>query len=185
MHILKLTIFSLQYNCIISFILKITGIKTTKFCIHKSKVVCEGLSHQTSQNGYKGVPQHSIAENVSQRFLIKSSLKQIKHQIQIKIINIINVETFFVLLKSQKIIQIIFFKKGDNFPCSTHLVVFIDHPGLKSTVQDGGSYSSQQSPQHQDVEVVEVLSNQNYNVVNLNMFIVTPHAIRNFGGYEI
>lgn len=53
-------------------------------------------------------------------------------------------------------------------------MVFIYHPGLKSTVQDGGGYSSQQSPQHQDVEVVEVLSNQNYNVVNLNMFIVTP-----------
>lgn len=53
-------------------------------------------------------------------------------------------------------------------------MVFIDHPGLKSTVQDGGGYSSQQSAQHQDVEVVEVLSNQNYNVVNLNMFIVTP-----------
>lgn len=64
-------------------------------------------------------------------------------------------------------------------------MVFIDHPGLKSTVQDRGSYSSQQPAQHQDVEVVEVLSNQNYNVVNLNMFIVTPHAIRNFGGYEI
>lgn len=96
MHILKLTIFSLQYTCIISFILKITGMKTAKFCIHKSKVVCEGLSHQTSQNSYQGVPQHSIAENVSKRFLIKSSLKQIKHQIQIKIINIINVETFFV-----------------------------------------------------------------------------------------
>lgn len=113
MHILKLTIFSLQYTCIISFILKITGMKTTKFCIHKSKVVCEGLSHQTSQNGYQGVPQHSIAENVSKRFLIKSSLKPIKHQIQIKIINIINVETFFVLLKFQKIIQIIFFFKRE------------------------------------------------------------------------
>lgn len=119
MHILKLTIFSLQYTCIISFILKITGMKTTKFCIHKSKVVCEGLSHQTSQNGYKGVPQHSIAENVSQRFLIKSSLKPIKHQIQIKIINIINVETFFVLLKFQKIIQIIFFPLLHP-PCGVH-----------------------------------------------------------------
>lgn len=64
-------------------------------------------------------------------------------------------------------------------------MVFIDHPGLKSAVQDGGGYSPQQPAQHQDVEVVEVLSNQNYNVVNLDMFIVTPHAIRNFGGYEI
>lgn len=36
-----------------------------------------------------------------------------------------------------------FFFKGDNFPGSTHLMVFIDHPGLKSTVQDGGSYSPQ------------------------------------------
>ena len=42
-----------------------------------------------------------------------------------------------------------------------HLVMLVHHPGLKGTVQDRGCYSSQKPAQHQDVEVVKVLSNTN------------------------
>ena len=39
----------------------------------------------------------------------------------------------------------------------TYLVVFVDKPGLKCTVEDGCSDASQKTPHHQDVKVVEVL----------------------------
>ena len=42
-----------------------------------------------------------------------------------------------------------------------HLVMLVHHPGLEGTVQDRGCYSSQKPAQHQNVEVVKVLSNTN------------------------
>lgn len=42
-----------------------------------------------------------------------------------------------------------------------HLVMLVHHPGLEGTVQDRGRYSSQKPAQHQDVEVVKVLSSTN------------------------
>lgn len=47
---------------------------------------------------------------------------------------------------------------NNKIPGSTYLMVLINHPRLKRTVEDGCCNPSQQPPKHQDVKVVKVLS---------------------------